>query len=102
MRIQGRLGAGEMAREYLEVGIAGSVSRAFAASWFLRVDSSLSPTTTALVLSFAGAGLALFTGWLGGELVVQHAIGVNDEANLNAPSSIHRPVHRTEPVIRPR
>lgn len=74
----------------------------FAASWFLRVDSSLSPTTPALVLSFAGAGLAFFTGWLGGELVVQHAVGVNDEANLNAPSSIHRPVHRTEPVIRPR
>lgn len=74
----------------------------FAASWFLRVDSSLSPTTTALVLSFGGAGLALFTGWLGGELVVQHAVGVNDEANLNAPSSIHRSAHRTEPVIRPR
>jgi hypothetical protein len=38
----------------------------------------------------------------GGEMVVQHAVGVNDEANLNAPSSLHRPVHRPEPVIRPR
>ena len=32
--------------------------------------------------------LALFTGWLGGELVDRLGVGVDDGAHLNAPSSL--------------
>jgi uncharacterized membrane protein len=60
----------------------------FAASWFLRRGDILSPSALAYVLSFAGAGLALFTGWLGGELVDRLGVGVDDGANLDAPNSL--------------
>ena len=39
-------------------------------------------------LSIAGAGLALVTGWLGGELVDRLAVGVDDGAHVNSPSSL--------------
>src|SRR4051794_40229760 len=48
----------------------------FAGSWVMRSDAPRAPETLALVLSFAGGALALFTGWLGGELVDRLAIGV--------------------------
>jgi uncharacterized membrane protein len=60
----------------------------FAASWWLRRDIPRSPETFALVLSFAGAGLATFTGWLGGELVSRLSVGVEDGAHVDAPSSL--------------
>jgi uncharacterized membrane protein len=60
----------------------------FAASWFMRSDNVTVPEAFALVLSFAGAGLALITGWLGGELVSRLGIGVSEGANVNAPSSL--------------
>jgi uncharacterized membrane protein len=41
----------------------------FVVSWLLRRDDPRAPETLALLLSFAGAGLSLATGWLGGELV---------------------------------
>ena len=41
-----------------------------------------------LVLSFGGVALATVTGWLGGELVSRLGVGVDDGANLNAPSSL--------------
>jgi len=40
------------------------------------------------VLSFAGGVLALFTGWLGGELVDRLAVGVDPGAHVDAPSSL--------------
>ena len=40
------------------------------------------------MLSFAGIALALVTGWLGGELVERLGVGVDEGANLNAPSSL--------------
>jgi hypothetical protein len=46
------------------------------------------PSAGALVLSFAGLLLALVTGWLGGELVDRLGVGVDDGANLDAPSSL--------------
>jgi uncharacterized membrane protein len=46
------------------------------------------PTNLALLLSFAGAGLALVTGWLGGELVDRLSVGVDEGANVDAPSSL--------------
>ena len=60
----------------------------FATSWILRSDAPASPPTLALVLSFAAGCLALFTGWLGGELVDRLAVGVDEGAHLNAPSSL--------------
>jgi uncharacterized membrane protein len=60
----------------------------FAGSWLLRRDNPMMPETLALLLSFLGAGLALFTGWLGGELVDRLAVGVDEGAHVNAPSSL--------------
>jgi uncharacterized membrane protein len=60
----------------------------FAASWVMRRDNPTVPEALALVLSFAGGGLALITGWLGGELVSRLGIGVHDGANVDAPSSL--------------
>jgi uncharacterized membrane protein len=65
----------------------------FMASWFVRLDLPVQPDAVALVLSFIGAGLALLTGWLGGELVDRLGIGVDSGAHPNAPSSLSgRPV----------
>jgi uncharacterized membrane protein len=60
----------------------------FGVSWLLRSDAPLEPGTFEIVLSFVGAGLALATGWLGGELVERLGVGVDDGAHLNAPSSL--------------
>lgn len=60
----------------------------FAGSWWLRRPDPALPSTTALALSFGGVLLATLTGWLGGELVSQLGVGVNDGANLDAPSSL--------------
>ena len=60
----------------------------FVASWLLRRDDPRAPETLALVLSFAGAALSVITGWLGGELVDRLAVGVDEGAHLDAPSSL--------------
>lgn len=60
----------------------------YAGSWLLRSSAPALPSTLAFVLSFAGGGLALFTGWLGGELVDRMAVGVDEGAHLDAPSSL--------------
>src|SRR5690606_3932449 len=60
----------------------------FALSWFLRGMPDADPPGIALVLSFAGGGLSLLTGWLGGELVGRLGVGVDDGAHLDAPSSL--------------
>lgn len=64
------------------------VTGLFAASWFLRRKSPRSPDSQAIALSTTGAALALVTGWLGGELVDRLGIGVDDDAHMNAPSSL--------------
>jgi uncharacterized membrane protein len=65
----------------------------FVGSWFARRDLPERPEMLAFVLSFTGAGLALITGWLGGELVDRLSVGVDDGAHVNAPSSLSkRPV----------
>ena len=46
------------------------------------------PEVPALALSFLGGALAMVTGWLGGELVDRLAVGVDDGAHMNAPSSL--------------
>jgi|SRR5579872_5451548 len=59
----------------------------FLTSWFLRRPTTI-PDRTAFSLSVIGVLIALVTGWLGGELVNRLGIGVDEGANLNAPSSL--------------
>ena len=60
----------------------------FGVSWLMRGDAPRAPEALALALSFAAGGLALFTGWLGGELVDRLGIGVDEGAHPDAPSSL--------------
>jgi uncharacterized membrane protein len=60
----------------------------FALSWWLRSGDPAAPGALARALSFVGVGLAVVTGWLGGELVDRLGVGVDDGAHLNAPSSL--------------
>jgi uncharacterized membrane protein len=66
----------------------------FATSWLLRGDAPAAPGQIALALSFVGGGLALVTGWLGGELVDRLSVGVDDGAHVDAPSSLRAPSAR--------
>ena len=66
----------------------------FIISWFMRQAQSMTPSVGAFALSVIAILLALITGWLGGELVDRLGVGVDEGANLNAPSSLSgRPVH---------
>jgi uncharacterized membrane protein len=60
----------------------------FIGSWWLRRDAPERPELLEHILSFAGAGLALLTGWLGGELVERLGVGVDPGAHINAPNSL--------------
>lgn len=60
----------------------------FFASWLMRMEAPAAPDRTAVTLSILGGLLALFTGWLGGELVDRLSVGVDENANINAPSSL--------------
>jgi uncharacterized membrane protein len=57
----------------------------FAGSWWLRLPQPERPTGLALTLSFAGALLSLYTGWLGGELVFKQGVGVDQPTSSAAP-----------------
>jgi uncharacterized membrane protein len=61
----------------------------FAASWVIRLHHATNPTYFAYMLSFAGFALSGVTAWLGGELVDRLGVGVYDDANLDAPSSLN-------------
>lgn len=63
----------------------------FSVSWVLRYLDAALPSSLAFGLAFAGVLLALVTGWLGGELVDRLGVGVDENANLNAPSSLSQP-----------
>jgi uncharacterized membrane protein len=61
----------------------------FAVSWLFRAgEEAWRPNAAALVFGFAGVVLGVVTAWLGGELVERLAVGVDDNANLDAPSSL--------------
>ena len=63
-------------------------------SWLMRSGNPAAPEVPALALAFLGGGLAMVTGWLGGELVDRLAVGVDDGAHVDAPSSLSaRRVH---------
>jgi uncharacterized membrane protein len=63
----------------------------FALSWLLRRPNSSLPPTGAIVVGVVGVVLISATAWLGGELVERLGVGVDDGANLDAPSSISEP-----------
>ena len=70
----------------------------FPVSWLLRRDAPADPGTLGYVLAFAGAGLALLTGWMGGELIERLGVAVHDGAHLNAPNSLSgRPASENAP-----
>jgi uncharacterized membrane protein len=56
--------------------------------------------TMAIVLSFAGAVLVVFTAWLGGELTSRLAIGVDEGAHPDAPNSLRSRVARPAVSVR--
>jgi hypothetical protein len=58
-------------------------------------DTNYAPAASVMVWSFLGAILAMFTGWLGGELVDRLGVGVDEDANLDASSSLH--AHQNAP-----
>ncbi|HEX6059829.1 MAG TPA: DUF2231 domain-containing protein [Gemmatimonadaceae bacterium] len=61
----------------------------FAGSFWQRyVGDPLVPSTAAIAMGVAGAALSLVTGWLGGELVDRLAVGVDEGAHVDAPSSL--------------
>src|SRR5512138_2004369 len=61
----------------------------FFISWLLRYgDAAHRPSSGAFILSLVAVGLALVTGWLGGELIDRLGVGVDEGAHLNAPSSL--------------
>ena len=62
----------------------------FLASALLRADLPSEPPAMAYICSFAGAGLALVTAWLGGELVSRLGVGISNGADLDAPSSLRQ------------
>ena len=70
----------------------------FAVSWWLRRGApNHEPTTVAFALSVVAVLLALFTGWLGGELIERLGMSVHDGAHLDAPSSLSgRPARERE------
>jgi uncharacterized membrane protein len=62
----------------------------FALSFILRTGADgYRPDTIAVLLGVLGAGLALVTAWLGGELVYRLRVAVDDDAHLDASSSLN-------------
>ncbi|HWM95132.1 MAG TPA: DUF2231 domain-containing protein [Thermoanaerobaculia bacterium] len=60
----------------------------FVVSWLSRRDLPTAPGGLEIGLSAVAVLLALVTGWLGGELVDRLGVGVDEGANLDAPSSL--------------
>jgi uncharacterized membrane protein len=61
----------------------------FAVSWLLRWNAGgWEPTPVALACSFVAVVLATAAAWMGGELVDRLAIGIDEGANPDAPSSL--------------
>jgi uncharacterized membrane protein len=61
----------------------------FAVSFYLRLDSATYlPDVLPAMVGLLGAGIALVTAWLGGELVYRLGVAVDDDASLDASSSL--------------
>jgi uncharacterized membrane protein len=70
----------------------------FAFAWWARSNTiEATPTTNLFAIEVAALLFGAVAGWLGGELVDRLAVGVDDGAHLNAPSSLSgRPAFRRE------
>ncbi len=67
----------------------GVVLVLFAVSWLLRLNAGgWQPTPAALACSFVAVVVAGVAAWMGGELVDRLAIGIDEGANPDAPSSL--------------
>lgn len=64
------------------------VAGLFIVSWLLRRPNPTAPALLDIVLGIIGVLLALFSGWLGGELVYRLNMGVDEGAHLDAPNSL--------------
>jgi uncharacterized membrane protein len=63
----------------------------FAMSFALRLDNAqYLPEILPAVVGLVGASIALITAWLGGELVYRLRVAVDDDASLDASSSLSR------------
>jgi uncharacterized membrane protein len=63
----------------------------FLISFLTRMnDRTYLPDVLPLVFGLLGAGLALFTAWLGGELVYRLRVAVDDDAGVDASNSLER------------
>lgn len=61
----------------------------FGVGWLLRTsEPGYKPSLLALICSFLAFVLIGATGWMGGELVDRLGVGIDDNANLNAPNSL--------------
>jgi uncharacterized membrane protein len=60
----------------------------FVVSWFMRRPDPAAPPMIAIILGWIAVLIALFSGWLGGELVYRLNVGVEHGANLDAPNSL--------------
>ena len=60
----------------------------FIGSWLLRRGDTTKVPKSAFALSLLGLSLGMVTAWLGGELIDRMGVGVDEGANLNAPSSL--------------
>jgi uncharacterized membrane protein len=66
----------------------------FAVSWLLRNgEPQHLPSTVAFLVGVVAALLATVTGWLGGELVDRLGVGVDPDANVDAPTSFETGIH---------
>jgi uncharacterized membrane protein len=73
----------------LHGGLNVIVIAAFAAAWFMRREAvDVAPTVGLFMVEAAALLGGSVAGWLGGELVDRLAVGVDDGAHLNAPSSL--------------
>lgn len=63
----------------------------FAVSWLLRLDQATwEPAPISFVIELVGLVIAALTSWQGGELVERLGVGVDEDAGLNADSSLKR------------
>jgi uncharacterized membrane protein len=61
----------------------------FAISWLMRAgDPNRLPSPTAFLVALIGLAVGAISAWLGGELVERLGVGVDRDANLNAPNSL--------------
>jgi uncharacterized membrane protein len=64
------------------------VAGLFIISWLLRRPNPAAPDLLDILLGVIAVLLALFSGWLGGELVYRLNMGVEEGAHLDAPNSL--------------